>query len=202
MGKKMLLEKIKNYKIFLASQSPRRYELLKNMDIDFELAPKIFVDESYSPDKKKCEIPVYLSQKKAEAYSQILDTPEKLIITADTIVLLDEQVLEKPDNQTDAAKMLRRLSGKKHSVITGMTLKTSTKQKSFEAVTYVWFKDFSEEEIDYYVKNYKPLDKAGAYGIQEWIGLVGVEKIEGSYFNVVGLPVHKLYAELNSFLEN
>ncbi len=197
----MLLEKLKKYTIYLASQSPRRYELLKSMNIDFMLADKISVEETYSSQLKKADIPIYLSRKKADAYKEILDTPNKLIITADTIVLLNDKVLEKPNNQADAVSMLQELSGKKHSVITGMTIATAEKQKSFQATTNVWFKNLTLAEINYYVDNYKPYDKAGVYGIQEWIGLMGVEKIEGSYFNVVGLPVHKLYSELKNFID-
>ena len=196
----MLLEKIKKYNIYLASQSPRRQQLLRDLGIDFLIATKTKVDETYSPIYKREEIPLYLSQKKAEAYSYILSKPNRIVITADTIVLQNDRVLGKPKDKQEAIIMLKKLSKSKHTVITGITLSSSEKRLSFFCSTNVVFKELSINEIEYYIDNFKPYDKAGAYGIQEWIGFIGVEKIEGSYFNVVGLPVQKLYLELEKFI--
>ena len=196
----MLLEKIKEYNIYLASQSPRRQQLLRDLGIDFLIARKINIEETYSPFYKKEEIPLFLSQIKANAYSYILSEPNRIVIAADTIVWQKNKVLGKPKDKQEAIIMLKRLSNSKHTVITGITLSSMNKSESFFCSTEVFFKELSFEEIQYYVNNFKPYDKAGAYGIQEWIGFVGVEKIEGSYFNVVGLPIHKLYKELEKFI--
>jgi len=195
-----LLDKIKNYNIYLASQSPRRQELLGKLGINFNIAINIDVEEKYHSFLQKEEIAMYLADKKAEAYSKIIKD-NRILITADTIVWQNEQVFGKPKDYEDAKKMLKQLSGKDHYVITGITLKSVEKKYTFYCETKVWFKEFTEQEIDYYITNYKPYDKAGAYGIQEWIGLIGVEKIEGSYYNVVGLPIQKLYTELDKFLK-
>ncbi|MBN2892363.1 MAG: septum formation protein Maf [Bacteroidales bacterium] len=198
----MLQEKIKKYSVYLASQSPRRQELLKDLGVDFLIASRLDVDEQYSSVYYKEEIPIYLSDKKADAYMSVLKSADRLLITADTIVWIDEQVLGKPKDKQEAIIMLKMLSGKKHEVITGITLATQQKRHSFFCSTEVWFKNLSQKEIVYYVENYKPYDKAGAYGIQEWIGYIGVEKIQGSYFNVVGLPVQRLYSELEKFIDS
>lgn len=195
----MLLEKIKQYNIYLASQSPRRQDLLKKLGFDFNIAVKKDVEETFHQSLEKEEIAMYLADKKASAYKNLIKE-NRLLITADTIVWINGEVLGKPKDNIEATEMLKKLSGKHHSVITGITLKTDTKHHNFFCTTEVWFKQLTFDEISFYIKNYKPFDKAGAYGIQEWIGLVAVEKIEGSYFNVVGLPVQKLYTELEKFI--
>ena len=184
-----------NYQIILASNSPRRKELLSGLGLNYEVRTLPGIDESYPDTLQGEEIPVYISSKKASAYLDTLKDNE-LLITADTIVWLDGRVLGKPADEKEACQMLRDLSGKNHQVITGVTLATTTFQKSFASVSQVTFAPLSEEEISYYVNHYHPMDKAGSYGVQEWIGFIGVERIEGSYFNVMGLPVQRLYREL------
>lgn len=195
----MLVEKLKNYKIILASHSPRRKKLLEDLGLSFETLP-LEVDESYPAHLNAEEIALYLSQLKANAFNFDKLCEHCLVITADTIVWQDGQVLSKPKDTEDAVRILNLLSGNSHEVITGVTIRTRSKSHSFYSVTKVFFKKLTSEEINYYVSNYQPFDKAGAYGIQEWIGYIGIEKIEGSYFNVVGLPVQRLYTELLSFL--
>lgn len=190
-----MLDNLKKYKVILASGSPRRRELLSGLGIDYEVKILPDVDESYPDTLQGEEIPLYIAREKADAYKSLI-RPGELIITADTIVWLDNTVLGKPRDAAHAMEMLRRLSGKTHQVITGVCLTTQEFQRSFTTVTEVTFAPLTEEEIEYYVTNYRPLDKAGAYGIQEWIGFVGVESIRGSYFNVMGLPVQRLYREL------
>lgn len=204
-----------NYKIVLASNSPRRKELLAGLGFDYEVRTLQGLDESYPEGLSMEEIPQYISRKKAAAYTL---NPDELLITADTIVYLDGEVLGKPADEAEAKQMLRKLSGKTHQVVTGVTLKTplnlpvkgrlaeqdslpSREERggssiSFASVSQVTFAQLSEAEIDHYVTHYRPLDKAGAYGIQEWIGYIGVTRIEGSYFNVMGLPVQRLYSEM------
>ena len=184
-----------DYHIILASNSPRRRELLSGLGLDYEVRTLPGIDESYPPTLQGEEIPVYISSTKASAYLDALKENE-LLITADTIVWLDGRVLGKPSDEEDARQMLRDLSGKTHQVITGVTLATTSFQKSFASVSQVTFATLTEEEINYYVTHYHPMDKAGSYGVQEWIGFIGVERIEGSYFNVMGLPVQRLYREL------
>lgn len=184
-----------DYHIILASNSPRRRELLSGLGLDYEVRTLPGIDESYPDTLQGEEIPVYISSKKASAYLDALKDNE-LLITADTIVWLDGRVLGKPADEDEARQMLRDLSGKTHQVITGVTLATTTFQKSFASVSQVTFASLTEEEISYYVSHYHPMDKAGSYGVQEWIGFIGVERIEGSYFNVMGLPVQRLYREL------
>ncbi len=196
----MLLQKLEKYNVYLTSQSPRRQQLLKEMRINFNIATKIDVDETVKGFLEKEEIAMYLADKKAQAYKYLLKD-NRIIIAADTIVWLDGEVLGKPRDKEEAIDMLKKLSGKKHSVITGISLKSEKKQHNFFCLTDVWFNKLSDKEINFYVDKYKPFDKAGAYGIQEWIGLIAVERIEGSYFNVVGLPVQKLYVELDDFLD-
>ena len=189
-----------NYKYVLASGSPRRKELLAGLGIEFEVRLLPDIDESYPEGLTGEEIARTISRKKADAYRPTLHADE-LIITADTIVYLDGQVLGKPKDKDEAREMLKKLSGRSHQVITGVTLLTSDKEHTFDSISNVTFASITDEEIDYYVENYKPMDKAGAYGVQEWIGYIGVERIEGSYFNVMGLPVQKLYQELKSFIK-
>ncbi len=186
------------YKIILASRSPRRQHLLKEIGLDFKVKIKD-VEESYPKNFRKEEIVLYLCKLKASVFNTDNFENNELLITADTIVCLDEEVLNKPDNRDEAVKMLEKLSGQKHEVITGVCLKSKDKCKSFYVSTDVYFKKLSPEEIEFYVDNFKPYDKAGSYGIQEWIGYVGIEKINGSYFNVVGLPTSRLYEELKNF---
>ena len=193
----MLHEKIKNYNIILASQSPRRQMLLKGLDIPFEIKIKD-TEEIYPPNLKKEEIALYLCKLKASAFENEIDE-KTLVITADTIVWINEIVLNKPKDFNDAVNILKQLSGNMHEVITGVCLKTKEKTHTFYALTKVYFKNLSDQEIEYYISNYKPYDKAGAYGAQEWIGYIAIEKIEGSYFNVMGLPTRMLYDELMKF---
>lgn len=188
-----------DYHIILASNSPRRRELLSGLGLDYEVRTLPGIDESYPDTLQGDDIPVYISSKKASAYLDALKDNE-LLITADTIVWLDGRVLGKPADEDEARQMLRDLSGKTHQVITGVTLATTTFQKSFASVSQVTFASLTEEEISYYVSHYHPMDKAGSYGVQEWIGFVGVERIEGSYFNVMGLPVQRLYNELKKLV--
>lgn len=185
-------------KIVLASNSPRRKELLAGLDIPFEIRVLDNIDESYPETLPTKEIAGYISKKKADAYRQTM-ADDELIITADTIVVLGQEVMGKPKDDEEARRMLRELSGKTHQVITGVCLTTKDKQSNFSVETDVTFKTLSEEEIDYYVAHYRPLDKAGAYGIQEWIGHIGVTGLNGSYFNVMGLPVQRIYEALKAF---
>lgn len=191
------MKDLKKYNLILASKSPRRQYLMKELGLDFDVHTKE-VDESFPENLKAQEIPLYLCQKKADAFDEEL-TDNNIVITADTIVWIDNQVLNKPENFNDAVRMLKLLSGKKHEVYTGVCLKSKHKTKTFYALTNVYFKELSHEEIEYYINNFNPYDKAGAYGAQEWIGYIAVEKIEGSYFNVMGLPVRELYEELLKF---
>ena len=186
-----------NYKIILASKSPRRKGLLAGLNLPFEVIVHE-VDENFPDGLPMEEIPVYLAKLKAEPFLDELKS-DTLVITADTIVWIDGIVLGKPNDYQHAAEMLRQLSGKKHVVVTGVCLTTKEKQVAFSASTDVWFKDLNDDEIDYYLKNYQPYDKAGSYGVQEWIGYIAIKRIEGSYFNVMGLPVQRLYEELKKF---
>lgn len=186
------------YKILLASNSPRRKELLEMLNIDFKIVSGIEVDESYPQYLQPEEVPSFLSRKKSEAYHSIL-SDNQMIVTADTIVILDGEILGKPASTANAKTMLRKLSGRTHKVVTGVTLSTLQKTVTFSISTAVEFAPLSDEVIDYYVDTFHPLDKAGAYGIQEWIGAVGIRGIHGSYYNVMGLPVHRLYNELLRF---
>ena len=194
-----LKEKFRNYKIILASQSPRRQQLLGQLNLNFEVKP-VDVEETYPEALKQKEIAIYLSELKARAFDFETNPPNCLVITADTVVWMDQQSFEKPKDANDARRMLSKLSGNKHEVITGVTLRSIDKLNSFYCITNVYFKQLSTEEIDFYIENFKPFDKAGAYGVQEWIGSVGIERIEGSYLNVVGLPVHMVYKELLRFI--
>lgn len=190
----MLREKLSKYNVILASGSPRRQNFFKELDIDFEIILKE-VEEIYPKELKGSEITDFLADLKSKPFDNEL-TKNDLLITSDTIVWFNNKALGKPKNYNDAFNMIKSMSDKKHSVITSISIKNKNFQKIINDTTQVYFKKLSDEEIDYYIKNYKPYDKAGAYGIQEWIGKIGIDKIEGSYFNVMGLPVHKLYKEL------
>lgn len=189
---------ITDYHVVLASQSPRRQKLLRELGLEFEIRTKKGIEEVFPPGLQAHEIALHLAELKAKSFYDDLKTNE-LLITADTIVWQEGQVLNKPENAAQAAQMLEKLSGNSHRVITGVCLTTLQKQACFRAETKVYFKKLGENEINYYISAYQPFDKAGAYGIQEWIGYIGIEKIEGSYFNVVGLPVQRLYEELIKF---
>lgn len=190
-----MLDNLKKYHLILASNSPRRKELLGGLGLDFEVRVLPGIDESYPESLVGEEIPTFISRVKAQPYLELM-TENDLVITADTIVYVDGEVLGKPADARDACNMLRKLSGRVHQVITGVTLTTREFQRSFSVTTDVTFVELSDNEIDYYVAHYRPFDKAGAYGVQEWIGFVGVSRLEGSYFNVMGLPVQRLYTEL------
>ena len=204
------------YKIILASNSPRRRELLAGLDVNFEVKVLRGIDESYPEDLDAYDVAEYIAQKKADAYRSLLNGDEAsddlLILTADTVVIApaaDEQndqegkgiILGKPQNADDAVRMLKMLSGKTHHVVTGVCLTTKKEQRKFSVCTEVSFKEFDEWEINYYITHYKPFDKAGAYGIQEWIGYIGCTGLKGSYFNVMGLPVQRIYAEMLKLAE-
>ncbi|MBN1820220.1 MAG: septum formation protein Maf [Prolixibacteraceae bacterium] len=188
---------MKKYNIILASKSPRRQQLLKDLDFEF-IVKTIDIDEVYPDGLTMVEIPVFLAELKAKSFNSVLKNGD-LLITADTIVWHMDQVLGKPENRDEAFEMLSLLSNSEHQVITGVCLKTLDRQKSFYSVSNVVFKKLTSEEIIYYIDHYKPYDKAGGYGIQEWIGYIGISHIEGSFFNVMGLPVQKLYCELKNF---
>jgi septum formation protein len=190
-----MLENLNKYRIILASNSPRRKELLSGLGIQYEVKTLPDIDESYPEGLDGMEIPAFIARSKADAYRAVMQ-PDELIITADTIVWLDGNVMGKPKDAEEAREMLRALSGQTHQVITGVCLTTAVCQKAFATQTDVTFATLSEEEIAYYVERYSPMDKAGSYGIQEWIGFIGVESISGSYFNVMGLPIQRLYTEL------
>ncbi|MDR0427888.1 MAG: Maf-like protein [Dysgonamonadaceae bacterium] len=193
-----MLENLSEYKIILASNSPRRKELLSGLGLEFEVKLLSEVEENYPPALQKEEIPIYLAKLKADACYPFLKK-DTFLITADTIVWLGGKIFGKPQDAVEAKAMLRELSGKTHEVITGVALTTLEKQKMFYAVSNVKFAELTEEEIDYYIEKYKPFDKAGAYGVQEWIGYVGVENLQGSFYNVMGLPVRMLYMYLKEW---
>ena len=183
------------YRLILASNSPRRKELLAGLGYPFEVRVLSGIDESYPADLPVGEVARYIARKKADAYKQVIGS-EELVITADTIVIVGDEILGKPVDEADAVRMLRLISGKTHQVTTGVCLLTTVQEHDFDVSTDVTFKALTEEEIHYYVNRYKPFDKAGAYGIQEWIGYIGVTSIHGSYYNVMGLPVQRIYSEL------
>lgn len=189
---------MERHRIILASNSPRRKELLAGIGIDFEVRVLQGIDESYPADLPIQDTAEYISRKKAAAYREQL-ADDELVITADTIVVLDDEVMGKPADEQEASSMLHKLSGRTHQVITGVTLTTKERQQSFSVLTDVTFKQLSDEEIDYYIAHYHPMDKAGAYGIQEWIGYIGVTGLSGSYFNVMGLPVQRIYEALKTY---
>ena len=196
----MIAKKLQDKKLILASKSPRRQDLLRGLGIDFEIVTKD-VEEIYPDHLKREQVPIYLAELKAKAFENDIEE-NTIIITSDTTVLLDDDILNKPKDIEEAEQMLKRLSGRTHSVVTGVCLTSKDKQHSFYSETKVVFKTLDQEEISYYLKHFSPLDKAGSYGIQEWIGYIGIEKIEGCFFNVMGLPLNKLYKELEAFLND
>ncbi len=190
-------DNLKDYSIILASNSPRRRELLQKTGLPFSVKVIDGINECYPQELDVAEIPQFISRSKAEAYNTSI-TDNQLVITADTIVALDKQVLEKPHSRKEAINMLESLSGRTHLVITGVTVMTKRNIHTFASESRVTFAPLQKDEIQWYVDTFKPFDKAGSYGIQEWIGMIGISHIEGSFFNVMGLPVHKLY----NFLKN
>jgi len=191
----LFIDQLAYYNIILASNSPRRQELLRGLDVRFEVRTTAGIDESYPDDLMGEQIPLYIAEKKAEAFEKTLNKND-ILITADTVVLIDGVVYGKPTSKENARMMLQNLSEKTHQVITGVCLSTQYRRVTFSATTEVRFSYLSDEEIDYYLDLYRPYDKAGSYGVQEWIGYVAVESINGSFYNVMGLPVHRLYEEL------
>lgn len=196
----LLHEKLKSYNIILASASPRRRELLRATGIEYHLASKFECEEVYPATLHALDVAPYLSELKSRAYPHALGYND-LLITADTTVVLENTVLGKPHDEEEARRMLRSLSGREHAVVTGVTLRSSGRTHTFSSISKVRFATLSDEQIEHYITHYKPMDKAGAYGIQEWIGYVGIEAIEGSFYNVMGLPVQRLCSELECFIE-
>lgn len=197
----MLNDLLKDYQIILASNSPRRKLLIKDMGLNFEVVGRK-VKEVFPPNYNPEQVALHLARLKADAFTSEELKPNKILITADTVVAIDDKILGKPISKANAIETLQRLSGRSHEVITGICLRSSNKMLSFASTTKVYFKELTIGEIEYYISTYFPFDKAGAYGIQEWIGHVAIERIEGSYFNVMGLPTHALYEELSNFLKN
>ena len=193
-----MLDNLKKYHILLGSNSPRRRELLGGLGIEFEVRVLPDVAENYPSNLPVDEIAAYIAREKAAAYLPVIKDDE-LVITADTVVIAQGEVMGKPVDAADARRMLRKLSGHRHDVVTGVCLATTQRQRTFAVKTEVEFKQLTDDEINYYIDTYRPFDKAGAYGIQEWIGYVGVTGIEGSYFNVMGFPVQRVYSELQQF---
>ena len=196
----LLHKKLENYNLILASASPRRRQLLADCGIKFTLADKFECDETFPATMPCCEVAQHISALKSNAYPNPLSEKE-ILLTADTVVIAENKILGKPADRAEAVEMLTLLSGRKHTVITGVTIRTATHTHSFSVESSVYFRALTSEEMDYYIDTYKPFDKAGAYGIQEWIGYVAIEGIEGSFFNVMGLPVQRLYVELDLFIE-
>ena len=195
----LLHDKLKEWRLVLASQSPRRRQLLQDAGIEFSLAKRFECEESYPETLPVSEVAEYLSRLKSEAYPEPLGERD-VLLTADTVVVAKQQVLGKPADRSEAIEMIELLSGSEHEVVTGVTLRSKERMVSFSVLSKVRFRVLSREEIEYYVDTYSPMDKAGAYGIQEWIGYVGIESIEGSFYNVMGLPVQRLYCELEKFI--
>ena len=195
----LLQDRLKNHRLILASASPRRRELLAACDLDFTLAEKFECEECYPADLATEKVAEYLSQLKSNAYPHALGEKD-ILLTADTVVILGDKILGKPHSEEEAVEMISSLSGATHKVVTGVTLRTAKQTISFSAESLVSFRSLDEEEVRYYVKKYRPLDKAGAYGIQEWIGYIGIEGIEGSFYNVMGLPVQRLYSALKELI--
>lgn len=195
----LLHDRLNEFRLILASQSPRRQQLLADAGLKYELAPRFECDEVFPDDMPADDVAGYLSKLKSEAYPEALGESD-ILLTADTVVVVDNDILGKPASREDAIAMIKRMSGRRHKVITGVTLRSSSAAKTFSVSSDVVFRALSDEEIAYYVDNYRPMDKAGAYGIQEWIGYVGIERIEGSFYNVMGLPVQKVYVELSEFI--
>lgn len=195
----LLHELLKDYRLILASNSPRRRQLLADCGLAFECAPKFECDECYPSDLPAREVAEYLSRLKSRCCPSILGERD-ILLTADTVVIVGDKILGKPTDAEHAKRMLRTLSGRSHTVVTGVALRSTARIRSFSVASEVRFRDLSEEEIGYYVREYDPIDKAGAYGIQEWMGYVAIEGIEGSFYNVMGLPVQRLYVELRDFV--
>ena len=195
-----MFDNLKKYKIVLVSASPRRKELLQNLGLTFKVRTLFGIDEQYPDTLRGEDIPRFISRKKAEAYRSSM-ADDELLIAADTVVCLDGRTLGKPHDAQEAKDMLHKLSGRFHQVITGVTVMTKDRMENFAVTSQVKFADLTDEEVDYYVDNYLPFDKAGAYGIQEWIGMVAVEELRGSYFNVMGLPVQRIYNVLKKFVQ-
>ena len=191
----LLHSKLKDKPIILASASPRRRELMAMAELPFTLADKYEVDETFPADMPAAEVPLYLAMKKSCSFPHPLGAND-ILITADTVVIVNEEVIGKPVDEKDAVRMIHKISGVAHDVITGVVIRTNEKIHQFDAISKVWLRKLEDEEIDYYVEKYAPMDKAGAYGIQEWIGCTAIERIEGSFYNVMGLPIQKLYQEL------
>ncbi len=196
----LLHDTLKNYRLILASQSPRRRQLLADCGLEYELAERYEVEELFPATMAADEVPVYLSRLKSEGYPAEL-AERDILLTADTVVIIDNEILGKPADETEARAMLRRLSGRAHRVTTGVTLRSRVRVESFAVQSDVYFRTLTDEEIAYYVTRYRPMDKAGSYGIQEWIGYVGIERIDGSFYNVMGLPVQRVYAALAEFIK-
>ena len=195
----LLHDRLKAFRLILASQSPRRQQLLADAGLRYELAPRFECDEVFPDDMVADDVAGYLSRLKSEAYPAALGERD-ILLTADTVVVVDNDILGKPSSREEAVAMIRRMSGREHKVITGVTLRSCSTAKTFSVCSDVVFRALSDEEIAYYVDNYRPMDKAGAYGIQEWIGYVGIERINGSFYNVMGPPVQRVYTELQMFL--
>lgn len=189
---------VKDYKMILASNSPRRRELLAGLGVDFEVRVLPDIDESYPASLPALQTAEYIACKKAAAYREVM-ADDEFVITADTVVIVGDEVLGKPSDAAEAALMLRKLSGRTHQVVTGVCLTTCEQTVQFSVRTDVTFKQLTDDEIDFYIKKYQPFDKAGAYGIQEWIGYIGCTGLNGSYYNVMGLPVQRIYTELQQF---
>ena len=195
----LLKDRLKDYRLILASQSPRRRELMTGCCLPYELADRYPCEEVYPADLVAEEVPAYLSQLKSKAYPRPLSDHE-ILLTADTVVIGQGRVLGKPKDREEAYRMIRSLAGRSHHVVTGVTLRNSVRMHTFSTLSEVWFRPLSDEEIYHYIDTYRPYDKAGAYGIQEWIGYTAIERIEGSFYNVMGLPIQKVYTELNNFI--
>ena len=195
----LLQDRLKDYRLILASASPRRRELLAACDLDFVLADKFECEECYPAELEADKVAEYLSQLKSNAYPHALGEKD-ILLTADTVVILGDKILGKPHSEEEAIEMISSLSGATHKVVTGVTLRTAKQTISFSAESLVSFRTLEAEEVRYYVEKYRPLDKAGAYGIQEWIGYIGIEGIEGSFYNVMGLPVQRLYSALKELI--
>lgn len=193
-----MLKKFKNYNFILGSNSPRRKEILKEIGLDFSIYPSN-IEENFNKEIELKNIPVFLAEKKANALKNKLKEND-ILITADTVVIYNDELLSKPENTYQAKEMLEKLSGKSHKVITGVCLLSKNNKSIFSSKTIVTFNELDKFEIEFYINKYKPFDKAGSYGIQEWIGLIGIKKIEGSYTNVVGLPASMLYSKLKKFI--
>ena len=195
----LLQDRLKNYRLILASASPRRRELLADCDLDFVLAEKFECEECYPADLEAEKVAEYLSQLKSNAYPHTLVEGD-ILLTADTVVILGDKILGKPHSEAEAIEMISSLSGATHKVVTGVTLRTAERTISFSAESKVSFRELDAEEVSYYVEKYRPMDKAGAYGIQEWIGYIGIDGLEGSFYNVMGLPTQRLYTALKELV--